>query len=444
MPKKSWGIAVACLFVLATALAGCGGSGKETGGQQPGATDAGKTQASEKPAQKTTIRFTTWYGPGDIEIWKEVIRNFESENPGVTVQFEPLEWDTFWQKLQTQLAGGTAPDVTGMHVGIIIDYVKKGQLEPLDDYIRSSGRDLKDVPDGLLAEGLWPKDQPKQYALPWRFGSSSVLYGNMTAFREAGIPYPENGWTVDEFLEAAKKLTNSKRYGFLVPKFTQNAALVTAFGTSPLTDDRMHSNYNDPKMIAYKTWQHDLIYKYKVAPNPKELDQNVNPFIAGKVAMAYEGSWMIPTYRDIQDFDWDILPQPSKDGRSALGVGPDMISITKESKNKEAAWKFVDYVVFSAKAQQLLSQTGFPISKKALLDEKTIADVAAKKPAHYKLLMEDAVNRGTSYAFTNIFFELIKLEADADVLIMQNANADIPKIMEDLHKKVTEEFEKRK
>ena len=61
-----------------------------------------------------TIRFSIWFGEGDIEVWKEVIAGFQKANPDITVKFEPLEYGSFWTKLNTQLAGGSAPDVIGM------------------------------------------------------------------------------------------------------------------------------------------------------------------------------------------------------------------------------------------------------------------------------------------------------------------------------------------
>lgn len=374
--------------------------------------------------EKTTIRFSTWFGPGDIEAWKQVIKGFEAKNPDITVKFEPLEFGQYFTKLQTQLASKTAPDVIGMHVGLIFDYTAREQLEALDTYIKEANQSFDQIPTALTAEGQWPTDNPQQYALPWRF-VGGTLFINKTAFDEAGIPYPEQGWTIEEFVETARKLTTDTRFGFLAPSATMQANLMGSFGTAPVSDDRKHSNFGDPNMLAYKTWVHDLIWKEKVSPNPKDVDSKVDPFASGKVAMSFQGTWNFPVYRDIKDFDWDIAPTPTKDGKSKTYAGPDMISITKDSPNKAAAWKFVEYAVFSDEGQDVLSTTGIPIRSTDLQDETKIAEIAKQKPAHYKVFVDGAMNNGVGYGFTPDFAEMNRIEGDLNFKLFTVPDADI-------------------
>ncbi|MCQ6558804.1 ABC transporter substrate-binding protein [Paenibacillus mendelii] len=427
--KKLISLVIVSVLALSMVLSACSSSTKTGGNNEP----SGK---------ETTIRFSTWYGPGDIEIWKEVIKRFEADHPTIKVKFEPLEWDTYWQKIQTQLASKAAPDVIGMHVGVVYGYAEKDQLESLNSYLETGEHKIDELPESLAAEGQWPKDDPQQYALPWHF-TGGALFVNLTAFKEAGIEYPEQGWTLDEFTEAAGKLTTSTRFGFLTPSFSMNAGLMGAFGTEPTTADKLHSNYNSPEVLEYKTWLHDLIYKYKVAPNPKDVDGKVDPFIAGKVAMSLGGAWNFPVYRKIENFDWDIAPMPTRDGVSKTYAGPDMLSLPKDGKNKEAAWEFIQFAVFDDKAQEILRNTGLPMLKKDLADDTVINEIAQQKPAHIKLFLEGATTDGVGYAFTKKFFEIAKLENDADVKIMQNPNPDIKKELENLHSLVNKEFEKK-
>ena len=75
----------------------------------------------QAPAGPTNIRFSVWYGQGDIEVWDAVIDAFEKATPEVKVDFEPLAWSQYWQKLQVGLAAGDPPDVIGMGVGVSYD-----------------------------------------------------------------------------------------------------------------------------------------------------------------------------------------------------------------------------------------------------------------------------------------------------------------------------------
>ena len=205
LTNRRYLVTMVFILVLSLMISACS-SGNSTNTANDSKTDeAVNSKGNEQvapPAEKTSIRFSTWYGQGDIEIWEEVISRFESENPNIKVNFEPIDWGTYWQKLLTQLASKSAPDVIGMHVGLVYGYINKDQLESLDAYIEGGGHKNK-LADAILDEGQWPKDAPKQYALPWR-NTGEPLFVNLTAFKEAGIEYPENGWTIEEFVEASR------------------------------------------------------------------------------------------------------------------------------------------------------------------------------------------------------------------------------------------------
>ncbi|MBP1993249.1 ABC transporter substrate-binding protein [Paenibacillus eucommiae] len=440
--KRKWlaGITL-CMMVMSLLLSACSSSNPDSNSGSNSNSNSSSSPSANPKDEKATIRFSTWYGAGDIEIWKEVIKRFNVDYPNITVKFEPLDFSAYWQKLPTQLASKSAPDVIGMHVGIVYGYVEKDQLEPMDSYLSTGEHKIDELPEALAAEGQWPKDSPKQYSLPWRF-TGGALFVNRTAMEEANVAYPENGWTIDEFVAAAKKMTKPGRYGFLIPGFSMNAGLMGAFGTEPTTADKLHSNYNSPEVLAYKTWLHDLIYKDKVAPNPKDVDSKLDPFVSGKVAMMLSGAWNLPVYRKIENFQWDVAPMPTKDGKSKTYAGPDMMAMTKDGKHKEAAWKFIQFAVFNPKAQELLRTTGLPMLKTDLANDQLVGEIAAQKPEHIKTFLDGAAQDGIGYAFTKKFFEIGGFENDADVKILQNANADIKKELDKLHEQVNKEFEK--
>lgn len=113
-------------------LAACSSSGDGAGG-----TSGGKVAG--------TIRFSIWFGEGDIAVWKAVIDGFQKANPEVTVKFEPLDYANFWTKLNTQLAGGSAPDVIGMQFQQAT-LGPSGQLAPLTDAVTG---DISKIPETL-------------------------------------------------------------------------------------------------------------------------------------------------------------------------------------------------------------------------------------------------------------------------------------------------------
>lgn len=422
MSKKMRTIAGASIAALAVALSACSGSTART--------DDGEISGS--------IRFSIWFGEGDREMWEQVIDDFESQYPGTEVAFEPLEYGAYWTRLNTQLAGGTAPDVIGMQYqqGVL---GPEGQLEPLGP---SLGGDFSQVPETLLAAGMTEVDgTDQQYALPWRFVGGS-LYANLTAMEAAGVEIPVDGWTVDEFLAAAQALTTETTYGTSIPSLTMATALETAFGAAPVSADGKTAMYDTPEMLEAKTFLRDLVWKYEVAPHPADVSTQSDPFASGAVNMAFMGSWMSPVYRSIENFDWDIAPNPSGAADAKNYAGPDMISVTTGSKNKALAEAFVKFVVFDQEAQELIGQTGAPVLTDYLNDPARIEAEAAEKPANYGYFVEQASDNGDAWTFAlPQSQELGKLEADADFKILASADSDIAGILEELNKAAQSELD---
>jgi multiple sugar transport system substrate-binding protein len=383
-------------------------------------------------AGTTSIRFSIWYGQGDIDVWKKVISNFQRANRDISVKFEPVDYGQFWTKLNTQFAGGTAPDVMGMQFNQQV-YGPEGQLEPLDTYMKRG--QIGQIPKPLVQDGQWPAKNPKQYALPWRFVGAS-LFANMDALKKAGVAYPKGGWSLDEFVHAAKKLTRGQQYGLAAPDFSMGTNLASTFGAQPVSNDGKKAMYNTPEMLAYKTFVHDLIFKHKVAPRFRDMPQHKDPFASGMVAMIFQGTWQIPVDRQVKGFNWDILPNPNGKKAAKNYAGPDQISIWAHSQQKEAAWRFVQYVVFDLEAQKLIATTGAPVLLKYLEDQKRIEAETAQKPAHYRYFIEEAVTHGEGWGFVPAFAQIGTLEIGADDQIMNDPHADIKAVLDKLNQQV--------
>lgn len=93
------------MFVIVTAsllLAAC------AGGVQPAATEA---PASKKPVE---IIFTMWGAPEELAVWQAVVDDFHNANPNITVKVDVSDWDSYWTKLNTLIAGGTPSDMFAM------------------------------------------------------------------------------------------------------------------------------------------------------------------------------------------------------------------------------------------------------------------------------------------------------------------------------------------
>lgn len=406
-----------------TALAGCsGGSGPATTG---GGGDGGGGGSA-------SIRFSIWFGEGDIDVWKAVIAGFQKANPDITVKFEPQEYANFWTKLNTQLAGGSAPDVIGMQFQQAT-LGPSGQLAPLD---KAMAADIAKIPETLVKIGQATKDgATTQYALPWRFVGSS-LYGNTSAMEKAGISIPAAGWTLDDFVSAAKELTSGSSFGTMIPGGGAQVPIASTFGAAPVSEDGKTATFNTAEMLAAKTFFRDLVHVHKVAPQPTKVSAQKDPFATDLVRMTFQGSWMTPVYRNIKNFEWDILPNPAGQQPAKNYAGPDMISVYAKSKNTEAAEKFIRYAVFDRAAQELIGKTGAPVLGDYLNDSARIESEAKLKPKNYGYFVKEATERGQGWGFVPKFADIGKLEGDADYEIQAKPDSDIAATLESLNNKV--------
>src|SRR5262249_1587364 len=145
--------------------------------------------------------------------------------PNVKVDPQVAPWTNYWQKVQTQIASNTAPDVMMMSVAYIGNFVAKKVVLGLDDYVQKDKLDLGryfsvDVSTWRFAPGAKVGGQGVLGALSYDASINSTCFYNKTLFQKANIPLPSETWTWEkEVLAAAKALTNSSagQWGMIAP-----------------------------------------------------------------------------------------------------------------------------------------------------------------------------------------------------------------------------------
>jgi multiple sugar transport system substrate-binding protein len=376
---------------------------------QPDPTNSWAAQAESAP--QGSIRYPIWIGQADIAAWEQVVELFAQAVPDVQVQFEPYQFEQYWQKFNTQLAGGDVPAVAGMHVGLVYNYADKGQLVDLRELAERDDFALDQIFENLVEEGRWPKsDDAGLYMLPWRF-VGSAFYVNKTLLAERGLPIPEAGWTWDDWLEIAQGARDEGAgiWGSTLPADQlQQAQFAQAGAFGPLNETLTESNFLDPGIREAVQFIADLALEHRVAPRPEEIPvaaggTTQDMFLSGTVALHPSASWNIPAYRDVA-FEWDIVPQPEHTAKGAYS-GPDGIAIPAASDNVEAAWAWIKFVTSDLGAQAVLGATGIPVLAEYALSDEYINPEVEKGPASYRVLVEELTTLGRGYGFNASWFE---------------------------------------
>jgi multiple sugar transport system substrate-binding protein len=417
--RNATGIAVMATIALMATTACSGPATTQTG--SPSA-QSSQSQA----AQDVTITYWHAYSADSQEIAvleNTVIPAFEKANPGIKVTSVAVPYNDLHQKLVTGVAGGELPDVVRSDIIWVPELANLGVLEPLDTAMTDFETISKAVYPGPLATNKW-KDH--YYGLPLDT-NTLVMLNNPAAFKEAGVSVPttltEWAGLADAFKAKGISLyADGNLNGWNVLPF------IWSFGGDIVSPDvtKATGYLNSPQSVAAIQFLYDL---YKKGAIPKIITQDgatdTSPgFAKAKYATIMGGPWMYPIFTGtFPDLKFDATVLPSGDAGSISVVGGEDIVMTSASKNKEAAAKFISYLL-SEQAQTDFAKVGqMPVLS-------SLASATTEIQPYYATFNEQlktAKPRPATPAWTEID---VKLEAALQELFLNGG--DVQKSMDTL------------
>ncbi|TNB48424.1 extracellular solute-binding protein [Martelella lutilitoris] len=155
-------------------------------------------------AQQKNIRHFWWGNPERDRRTFAYIDWFQQAHPDIAVSGETIGWGDYWAKMATQTAGRNMADIVQMPYIYLHEYVQRGALVPLDDYL-GNGFDVSFYDEGALDSGMV---DGMLYGI--NIGATSqVIPYNQRVFDEAGVAFDRFGWTTDTFADACQKITDA-------------------------------------------------------------------------------------------------------------------------------------------------------------------------------------------------------------------------------------------
>jgi multiple sugar transport system substrate-binding protein len=218
----------------------------------------------------------------------------------------------------------------------ISDKMKSSKVASFDNF-----------PEGLVK--LYTSNG-KNYAIPKDYDTIGLWY-NKTLFDKAKVAYPDGTWDWNKYLDAAKKLTDTKAGIFGCEAAVDNQSGYYNFiyqnGGNVISDDKTKSGYDMPATQEALQFYADLSLKYKVSPTVQQFADTTEQayFESGKVAMGYFGSWMVSEFK-ANDYvkancDVAIIPQGKQKASIFNGLGN---VVSAKTKYPEQSWKFLEYM----------------------------------------------------------------------------------------------------
>lgn len=371
--------------VLMLTLSACGsGDGGPAGGSESSELPDKPVKGSvsvdvnAKPSGTISVAVPS-DAPGDVALRRKQAEAFMKKYPDVEVKVTTIPVTGYDQKILTMIAGGKAPDIFGTGDVVIPTIVGKNyalDLKPLmeaDDFDTSDF--YPDVIDGLTYEG-------KVVGLTDNW-DTQVLYYNRELFERAGVEEPTNDWTWDDYEAAAKKLTSGegrdKVYGSQWGKwFVPVLDTVAAAGGNTYGETNDRCGLTEPASVEGLAFL-DRLREQGVDPGPTEdgvlsgrtAEQS---FAAGKSAMFIgAGRWAAFELAKSK-IDWAVAPLPKGPAGRSNFFHLAAFSIPSNSKNPNAAWKFLRFMTSEEGVRLGLdNMQGVPALKSVATDPKVAA-----------------------------------------------------------------------
>lgn len=369
----------------------------------------------QKADKSVVIQFASWGSESEVKILEPILKDFERQHAGVRVDFMHIP-QNYFQKIHLLFASNTAPDVIFMNNQYLPLYAQAGVLEDLSKYDFDYDKYYPQALKVLSYDG-------KIYAVA-RDVSTLLIYYNKSLFDKYGVSYPKSGWTLDEFLAAAVKLThNPKVFGisfeeeplFFLPYLNLYGGWTQRDVDNYFSEDVL-KNENIRRGLNFYA---DLRLKYRVAPLKEDVGSATMAqlFLQQKLGMHLSGRWLVPKYREEADFDWDVVEFPSLDKKTRSNVPLDASgwAISKSGTHKKEAVALVKFLS-SKLSSEKFTKSGLivparmdvanssvfldgekPANSKAFL---TVSQNSAPTPysAKYKQIM-DSLKIKTEYIF---------------------------------------------
>lgn len=320
-------VALATVLVLA----GCGRSSGTDASAAAGRLDSG-------PATGTV---TIWAQGAEADALPAVLKDFQAANPQVKVNVTAIPWDSAHDKYQTGIAAGTTPDIGQIGTTWMGEFGGTGAFDPTPTNVDTAGFYPGSLDSTRVAGGT--------FGVPW-YVDTPLLYYRTDLATRAGYTAPPKTWDDLKAMARAMQQRAGAKYGIALGPHDFQGFLPWAWsaGASLTTPDGKKWTLDSPEMVrAVKAYQ--SFFTEGVANKAPSTDTGAyeGDFIKGTVPMFIGGPSEVGALAKAGGADFAgkyataVLPA---DRTSTSFVGGSDLVVFKQSKNRTAAWKVIQYL----------------------------------------------------------------------------------------------------
>lgn len=296
-------------------------------------------------AQQPTeiVMWGDWTGEGENQI-NSMVEAFNASQTEIVVTYVPTQ--DLITKFLTAATSGGAPDVIIWDRWRTSLYAPRNVLLPINTYMERDGI----TSDQFFTEAIRELSYGDNvYGLPLTVDARALFY-NVALLEEAGIEPPT---TWEELEAAAIALTKRaedgtlETSGFSVSDVGLFNMYLQQAGGSMMTEDNLKTNFNSEAGLAVLDFWNRLVNEHKVYEPGFEtgLGEGQDAFVTGKVAMQYNGPWMLNFYKSYGDeLEFGVVPPPAgPNGDQGSVMGGFGLAIPSGAQHPDEAWEFIKW-----------------------------------------------------------------------------------------------------
>lgn len=314
--------------------------------------------------EKTVVKFQTW-NPGDEEYTHAMLEKFEEEHPDIQIDYTFMPYTDHVEKLKVDLSAGDAADVYGVQTGAMYKEFRDFE-EDLTPYLVKEYGDDWASNYNEYAMSLLKGDDGEYYAVPLGLSYAGYVWANMKYFDKYGLELPTN---YDELKEVCKTFRDNGEYPLVIGAKDSWINIDTWMNiAADINTEKLYSAiegetpFTDEDLVqSFQIWQNcftDGVFQDGALGVGMYTDSTDMYQKEGSVPMILNGSWSLGAYMDSDEQSQEVyngeganhkifLRDWNNDGKIApVEEAVDVsLAINNQSKVKDAAWTFVDWMI---------------------------------------------------------------------------------------------------
>ena len=314
--------------------------------------------------EKTVVKFQTW-NPGDEEYTHAMLEKFEEEHPDIQIDYTFMPYTDHVEKLKVDLSAGDAADVYGVQTGAMYKEFRDFE-EDLTPYMAEKYGDDWTSNFNEYAMSLLQGDDGEYYAVPLGLSYAGYVWANMSYFDKYNLELPTN---YDELKEVCQTFRDNGEYPLVIGAKDSWINIDTWMNiAADINKDKLYSaiegetSFTDEDLVqSFQIWQNcftDGVFQDGALGVGMYTDSTDMYQKEGSIPMILNGSWALGAYMDSDEQSQEVynseganhkifLMDWNNDGKIApVEEAVDVsLAINNQSKVKDAAWTFVDWMI---------------------------------------------------------------------------------------------------